>query len=79
MHELVLTSPLVEIARCTTQSLTAKGKGKHWCNECLAFGKLIFRCFLVDTSEELVELVVVGIQAQLIIACIADGCTDYIT
>ena len=69
----------MEIARCTTQSLTTEGKGKHWSCERFALGKLVFRCFLVDTGEELMELVVMGIEAQLIVSSIADGCTYHVT
>ena len=68
----------MEVAAHATLSLAAVGQCEHRSGECLALLQVIFRRFLVYSGKELVALVVVGVYAQLVVSCVADGGTDHV-
>ena len=66
----------MEVAAGTAQSFVAIGQGQLGGDERLAFLQVIGRIILVDAGEEVVVLVVVRVDAQLVIAAVAERGTD---
>ena len=66
----------MEVSAHAAHAFPAKGEGEYWSSECLATLEVIFRCFLVDTCEEEMALVVVSVYAELVVAGVADGSSD---
>ena len=68
MHQLVFTSPLVEVARDTAQTLARVGQCQSRCFERLPFLQMVLRVILVDACEEIVVFRIVGDYLQAVIA-----------
>ena len=76
MAELVLAAPAVERAAHTALALIAVGERQHWGDKACAPSQMVGRAFLVDASQQIVVVGVVGLHLQSVVAGIAEGCSD---
>ena len=79
MCETVLTTPFVEVARCTRQALLGESQCQYRRSECLAFLQLVETVLRVYTGDKAVILRVVGDDFQLVVSAIAESGSDNVT
>ena len=78
MSQLVVAAPLVEVAAYARESLLREAQGNGWCSENLTLLQMILGVVGIDACEEIVEIRIIRLHLQLVVAAIDDGRTNHV-
>ena len=78
MSEHILAPPLMEVTGYARETLLGEAQGDLRCDERLTFLQVIFRVVRVHASEEIMEVTIVRLHLQLVVARVADRGTYHV-
>ncbi len=73
VHQFVFTSPLMEVARGTAESLIGIGECQDGSDKGLSLGQLVFRVVFIDAGIQIVVFCIVGLHLEAIVAAVTES------